>query len=276
MKNLISPEFTLDDLVFEHRNHDYGAFTIRKNYDRNMSKAGLLAILFFIVAFLFPGILKLYNPNATWTSCSEELKINEVIINPAIEKVVVINRTEGSTPSKALNIQKPDATPKVINDDVEKQNVLPNNKPDILNFENTANANAGVEINTPSENSSGSAYSISNNNTGVLTSSDEVLMFVDELPIFGKDNSSLSKFLKDKVKYPQFARENHIEGKVIIEFIIDKNGEVKAAKILRGIGGGCDEEAFHAIENMPKWKAGIQHGKPVNVKLVLPIDFKLN
>ena len=64
------------------------------------------------------------------------------------------------------------------------------------------------------------------------------------------------------MKYPQMARESHIEGPVYIEFVVEKDGSISNTKLLRGIGGGCDEEALRVVRNMPKWKPGHQLNKP--------------
>jgi protein TonB len=83
------------------------------------------------------------------------------------------------------------------------------------------------------------------------------------------------KFLQDNIKYPQMARESGIQGTVYVTFVVERNGNVTDVKILRGIGGGCDEEAVRVVQNMPKWEPGKQRGKPVRVQFNMPIKFTL-
>jgi periplasmic protein TonB len=83
------------------------------------------------------------------------------------------------------------------------------------------------------------------------------------------------KFLQDNIKYPQMARESGIQGTVYVTFVVERNGSVTDVKILRGIGGGCDEEAVRVVQNMPKWEPGKQRGKPVRVQFNMPIKFTL-
>ena len=71
------------------------------------------------------------------------------------------------------------------------------------------------------------------------------------------------------------ARENEIQGNVYVTFLVDKDGKVKDAKILRGIGGGCDEEALRVVSHMPDWKPGKQNGRAVMVQYNLPVKFTL-
>jgi protein TonB len=71
------------------------------------------------------------------------------------------------------------------------------------------------------------------------------------------------------------AKESGIQGRVFVTFVVEKNGSVTDVRVLRGIGGGCDEEAIRVVQNMPKWSAGKQRGKPVRVQFNLPIKFTL-
>ncbi|MPM01267.1 hypothetical protein SDC9_47506 [bioreactor metagenome] len=82
-------------------------------------------------------------------------------------------------------------------------------------------------------------------------------------------------FLRNNIKYPQGARESGIQGTVFLTFVIEPDGKLSNIKVLRGIGGGCDEEAIRIISLMPPWKPGKQFGKPVRVQFNLPIRFLL-
>lgn len=99
---------------------------------------------------------------------------------------------------------------------------------------------------------------------------------VDEWPQYSGGKNELVKFIGNNVKYPKEAAESGISGKVFVEFIIDKNGEVTNATVLRGIGSGCDEEALRVVNSMPNWTPGQKEGESVDVKMVLPITFQLN
>lgn len=87
--------------------------------------------------------------------------------------------------------------------------------------------------------------------------------------------NAMLQFIYDNIVYPTKARENGVEGTVVIRFIIDKEGVIKNAEILREIGAGCGEEAKRVIEMMPNWVPGEQFGEPVNVYFNLPIMFGL-
>ena len=91
----------------------------------------------------------------------------------------------------------------------------------------------------------------------------------------GGGEAALIKYLSQNIKYPPMARESNISGNVYVTFLVDKDGKVKDAKILRGIGGGCDEEALRVVSHMPDWKPGKQNGRPVMVQYNLPVRFTL-
>ena len=97
----------------------------------------------------------------------------------------------------------------------------------------------------------------------------------ETMPSFRGGEQKLMEFLKDNLIYPSKAKDAGIEGKVFVEFYIEKDGTVCDAKVLRGIGYGCDEEALRVIGLMPKWFPGKAGGHAVRVRYTLPINFKL-
>jgi periplasmic protein TonB len=103
----------------------------------------------------------------------------------------------------------------------------------------------------------------------------QIFMVVENSPAFPGGDAARMKFLQDNIKYPQMARESGIQGTVYVTFVVERNGSVTDVKILRGIGGGCDEEALRVVQNMPKWEPGKQRGKPVRVQFNMPIKFTL-
>ncbi|HNR75106.1 MAG: TonB family protein [Bacteroidetes bacterium OLB12] len=96
---------------------------------------------------------------------------------------------------------------------------------------------------------------------------------VAPVPVGGFE--SFYKFVSKNLKYPKQAQRARVAGKVYVEFVIDKNGEVTHIKVMRGIGSGCDEEAMRVLA-LTKWQPGKQRGKPVNVRMTMPLNFVLN
>ena len=104
---------------------------------------------------------------------------------------------------------------------------------------------------------------------------DTVYQIVEEMPEFPGGAEAMMKSIAGNIKYPEAAIDKNIEGRVFVSFVIEKDGSVSNVKVLRGIGGGCDEEAARVISSMPKWKPGKQKGEFVRVSYQIPIMFKL-
>ncbi|MHB1279259.1 MAG: energy transducer TonB [Bacteroidia bacterium] len=109
------------------------------------------------------------------------------------------------------------------------------------------------------------------------TDSNDSLAFrsPDIMPEFPGGEKEMQKFVFKHLEYPPLAIEYGIHGRVMVEFIIDEDGKVTNAKILKGIGWGCDEAALKVVNAMPRWKPGEYDGKIVKVRFVLPITFRL-
>lgn len=105
---------------------------------------------------------------------------------------------------------------------------------------------------------------------------DTVYQIVEQMPQYTGGEEAMMKYVAENIKYPQAAKDKNIGGRVFVSFVIEKDGSVNEVKVMRGIGGGCDEEAVRVIKGMPKWKPGMQKGKPVRVSYMMPINFKLS
>ena len=107
------------------------------------------------------------------------------------------------------------------------------------------------------------------------TSNDKVFEKVEDMPEFPGGEKAMMDFVAKNVQYPKEAMEKEISGRVLVGFIVEKDGSISETEIVKGIGGGCDEEAVRVVKAMPKWKPGKQKGKPVRVHFMLPLTFKL-
>jgi len=104
---------------------------------------------------------------------------------------------------------------------------------------------------------------------------DQVFVVVESMPSFPGGNVELMKYLNSNLKYPNLAKEMNISGRVFVTFVVEKDGSVTDVQVLRGIGGGCDEEAVRVVKSMPKWIPGKQRNVPVRVRFNLPVKFTL-
>ncbi len=98
---------------------------------------------------------------------------------------------------------------------------------------------------------------------------------VGQKPEFPKGESGLFRYLSENIRYPAMAREDGISGRVTINFVISKTGEIKDIELVQSLREDCDEEAIRIVRNMPKWSPGRINDKPVNVRYTLPVNYTL-
>ena len=104
---------------------------------------------------------------------------------------------------------------------------------------------------------------------------EEIFVSVEKMPEFPGGEEKLYKYLRDNLKYPDMATQQNIQGKVYVQFVVEKDGSIANPKVLRDIGGGCGDEALRVVRAMPKWNPGIQRTKKVRVQYTLPVNFQL-
>ncbi|MCV9388118.1 energy transducer TonB [Reichenbachiella ulvae] len=105
---------------------------------------------------------------------------------------------------------------------------------------------------------------------------DEIFDIVEDQPAPPGGMGAFYKYVGKSMKYPNQARRMGIEGRVFVQFVVDKDGSITEVKAIKGIGAGCDEEAVRVLQGAPKWKPGKQRGRAVKVRMILPITFKLS
>ena len=106
-------------------------------------------------------------------------------------------------------------------------------------------------------------------------SAQQIFTVVEKQPEFPGGMSELMKFLAKSIKYPVIAQENGIQGRVVCSFVVNRDGSIVDIQVMRGVDPSLDKEAVRVISTMPKWKPGEQRGKPVRVRFILPVQFRL-
>lgn len=165
---------------------------------------------------------------------------------------------------------------------ITMQNVLPSPPPPAPKFfeimqivEELDEVTEDLEITDADDNSENQEnLNISNLNYDTEDTGDEIIPFLpsEDMPVFP---GNVQKWIGKNVKYPVLAMENGIQGKVLIQFVVEKDGSISNIKVVRRVDPALDKEAIRVISEMPKWKPGKQRGKPVRVSYTLPITFQL-
>lgn len=101
-------------------------------------------------------------------------------------------------------------------------------------------------------------------------------MVVEDMPEFPGGTAALLEYLRKNIKYPAICRENNIQGRVIVSFVVNKDGAIVDPEVVKSVNPSLDKEAVRVISTMPNWKPGMQRGKAVRVKYTVPVNFRLN
>ena len=245
-----------DDLLFEKRNKEYGAYQLRKKYSRNLFIAFLISILILGTAVITPFIY------AKAAGNTEKRSDREVVINlenlDAPDETVV---TPPPPPPPAENVQQTNYNPPVVVDSVRPEEVqLMTAEQAVTEVKNEEAVEIIKEI----------REEIQDANT-----EQEPFYIVEEMPMFPGGNPEMQRFILDHTVYPDIARENNIQGKVIVKFCVTPTGSVDKVTVLKGVDAELDAEAIRVIKTLPSFKPGKQGGKPVPVWYTWPINFQL-
>jgi len=246
----------IDEIVFEKRNKDYGAYFLRKAYNKYVTRALSISVLALLLATIIPFLI-----------FKQARSINIDVDNGAKFENMNVPKDEEAPPPPpppppAEIEQKVKFTAPVVTTDTTEETAMLNQ--DDLNQQST-----NITPITEEE------IVVDENQNQVIEQQAPVLTIVELMPAFDGGEEAMYKWLGDNIKYPQVAKETGITGTVIVTFVVERDGSITNVVLLKGIGGGCDEEALRVVKNMPRWKVGKQNGIPVRVQFNLPIRFTL-
>jgi len=251
------------DLVFENRNKSYGAFVIRKSYEKTVLTAFAISILAFVFAFKVPALIRLISGAADeLTKKKVEVKITELAPPPDMDETK-------PPPPPPPEVKLPDlkevkfTPPVIVEEEVTEQIV------DIKEMENAVIGDENKEGDTV-------AYDIPPQENTVIEENEEPLLFVQNMPEFPGGEEAFYAFVQKNLQYPPLAKAAEVEGRVFVEFVVNKDGSISDVQAVKGPQYGLREEAERVIKKLPPYKPGLQNGKAVKVKLTLPIQFELN
>lgn len=250
----------MDEIVFEKRNKIYGAYLLRKMYNKQIIKALLLSVAIFIAGLAYPVALSYNARNAlinVWTDPGTVVITNDP---PPPDVNIPVPPPPITETQKQIAFIAPEVVPGEVPDD---GGFLP------MDELNKISKNIFVDVNpeTPAE-----------KQPDLITdpaAKPETFITAEEMPTYPGGDIERQKFLAENIHYPQQASENGIKGTVYVQFVVDTKGNITDAKIMRGIGGGCDEESLRVIQMMPQWHPGKQNGKTVRVLFTMSVSFKL-
>ncbi|MBL0341805.1 MAG: TonB family protein [Bacteroidetes bacterium] len=251
-----------NEIVFEKRNKEFGAFPLRNGYKRTLTIAFIVSAASLILLVCIPLISSFFRDASDKLASFSDTEIT-LMQPPPIDESEPPPPVVPPPPPVQQTIK---FTPPVI---VKDEEVPVDEPPPTMDELKDVSAGLTTQEGDPN------AIDLPIEDPGQGDAVPEIFTIVEEMPMFPGGEEALVKYLSNNIKYPARARENNITGTVFVTFKVGKDGKVTESQILRGIGGGCDEEALRVIKSMPSWRAGRQRGEPVIVQYNLPIKFSL-
>lgn len=266
------------DIVFEGRNQAYGAYQLRKG----TSKRNIWSMVFVaaVAALAYVG-LAAYNTyqeqqkalfeaemEASLLEQKKEAKVEKKTEAPKVEKMEKVEKVKSSIAFTPPVIKK-DSEVKP-EEEMKSQDDLNQNKTAIGAFDVKGNDEAGGEVLKATQ-------EIAQPEPPKHEEAVENKVFdvVEQPPTFPGGMSALMQYLASHIKYPAVAEENGIQGKVTVQFVVERDGSVSDVKVMRGVDPSLDKEAARVVSSMPKWIPGKQNGTTVRVKYFVPVVFRL-
>ncbi len=267
-------KMSMDEIVFEKRNKEYGAFQLRKVIDRHK----LTGLLVAIGVFAFVVLSSQFNLLSFLTKNNKEKEVNIEMtdvdlpppppppvdappppppppppVRPTIKFVEMIAKKDEEVKVQVVTKQE-----EIKETQVSKETVKGDENAKAIIVENPG---TGTAVKEPAP---------------AAPKEPEIFDRAEVMPAYPGGPAAMLKYLANNIRYPSLARENGLEGKVTVKFTVDKDGSIKDPIVLKdGVGGGCADEAIRVIKTMPKWSPGLQRGNPVKVYYILPVSFKL-
>lgn len=271
--DLISNEWT--DLVFEGRNQAYGAYKLRKGTTKRNIWSLIIVTLAAVLLFLGLQLQKMVEANKTVenTQAVELSSLEQKKKEAKVEKKEII-KTE---PEKVVEKVKSSVkfTAPVIKKDSEVK------EEDEIKLEEVEKSNKAI----------GSFTVEGNDEVGgeVLKAKDDIkapeppkheenkiFTVVEQMPMYPGGDAALMQYLSSNIHYPAVAAENGVQGRVVVGFVVERDGSITDVNVMRSVDPSLDREAVRVVKNMPRWTPGKQNGSAVRVKYQVPVTFRLN
>ena len=250
-----TPSF--DDIVFEKRNQEYGAYNLRKKYNRNLMIAMLIGVIILATAVITPYL------NAKALEKSKKRAERQVEL-----KMENVDQPQQEAPPPPPPPPPPAET--VVQVRYVAPVVVDSIKPEEIKQLMTADQ-AQVTV----KNEDVQVVEQVQEEVKEEEAPTQVFVVVEEMPTFPGGDKAMMDFIYANIVYPEIAKENNIQGRVILKFCVTYKGTVDQVTILKGVDPALDNEAIRVIKMLPTWKPGKQGGKPVNVWYNVPVTFQL-
>jgi len=253
------------DLIFDPRYRKYGGYELRTSSSRRVFRSFLIVSVLFVLFVSSPLLLKQILPKKV----DKEIAVR-VLTDIRLEKPEDnLLKEIPPPPAQLKNTIK--FVPPVIKPDEQVTEEQPLTQKELLE-ENPAIGQVNFDKGSDDQ----SAPSSVADNSKIGGESDVPFEVVDQMPQFPGGEREMMRFIRNNLRYPVSAQANGVQGTVILNFVVNREGKIVNIKVIKSIGFGCDEESVRVMEKMPMWSPGKQKGQTVLVSFTMPIRFVLN
>ncbi len=255
-----------NELVFENRNKFFGAYQLRRNYNKILALALIITVSAFIVLVSIPKIISLIQGSIEEEVAKVDITAVDLTPPPPLDETTPPPPPPPPPPPVQATIK---FTPPVVTDEEVVEDPPP------------VAEEIDKQISTQTNEGDGSEdVIIPDDNAGdgpVAPVYEEPMLQVEKMPEFPGGEAKLMEFLYSNLQYPAFEKEAGISGSCYLTFVVEKDGSITGIRVLKGVpqGSGCDQEALRVLKKMPAWKPGNHNGRAVRVQFNLPIKFTL-
>ena len=260
------------DLIFEGRNKAYGAYEMRSSSPKRHNLATLIVVVVALLAFTLPKLVRNMMPEKymdmemTEVTTLSNLKEAEVKKNEELKPL-----TQAPPPPPLKSSIK--FTAPVIKKDEEVSD-----EEEIKSQEELTESKVTISIADVKGNDEEHGQDIADFKEAikpVVEEDNKVWEIVEQKPQFPGGEAALMKYIRDNMQYPSIAQENGIQGRVVVRFVVSKDGSVRDVTVMRGVDPSLDKEAIRVVKSLPNFIPGKQNGHAVNVYYILPVSFRL-
>ena len=258
------------DLVFSGKNKAYGAYKMRETSPRRHNIAVILVIVIALIGFSIPTLIKMATPKQK--EVMTEVTTLSQLEEPAVKQEEMKRVEPVAPPPPALKSSIKFTAPVIKKDEeVHEDN-------EIKSQEELTSTKVAISIADVKGNDEENGADIADLKQVVTQAEPEpekVFDMVEQMPAFPGGMQELMVYLGKNIKYPTIAQENGTQGRVIIQFVVERDGTISDVRVARGVDPYLDKEAVRVVKSMPKWIPGKQNGKAVRVKFTVPVMFRL-
>lgn len=269
------------DIVFENKNKDFGAYTMRRKSDGRHNKSMIVVVIFIIIVFILAQVVQTIQQK--WEEAQPKDTIEQVVtsVDNAAEE------EEEEEVQERIEQPEPEALPEEILNTVKVTELLIAKDEEVTKDDEIQSQDELKETQT--------AFGQTNFNEGtddrnvvrehkneVIVEEkkpepvkEEVFRAVEQMPRFPGGEPALMKYLSTHINYPTMAMENNVQGRVVVQFVVTKTGKIGEVKVVRSVDRDLDKEAVRVCKTLPDFIPGKMNGQAVNVWYTLPVMFKL-